>query len=171
MAQVIGGYDTNQEANQAALKKVTVTTSGTKNHLDVNLASVDVELGAVELKDGDTDTRLDIETDGTKNAAYVQANDLDIRDLASATDSVTVVATDLDIRALASATDSVTAVVTGATVTGMGGAVTEGTLTKQLVQDTNSEELLSHILEQIKIMNQHLMLITDVNITQNGEEN
>ncbi len=36
--------------------------------------SSDIELGAVEIKDGDSDTRLDVETDGTKNAAFIQAN-------------------------------------------------------------------------------------------------
>ena len=48
----------------------------------------DIEIGAVELKDGTTDTRADIKTDGTNNALFVQANDLDIRDLTSASDSI-----------------------------------------------------------------------------------
>lgn len=43
------------------------------------------------LKDGDSATLLDIESDGTKNAAFVQANDLDIRDLSSGSDSVSAV--------------------------------------------------------------------------------
>lgn len=38
----------------------------------------DIEIGAVELKDGDSDTRADIESDGSKNALFVQANDLDV---------------------------------------------------------------------------------------------
>jgi hypothetical protein len=41
---------------------------------DVTLNAGDIEIGAVEIKDGDTDTRLDVESDGTKNAAYVQMN-------------------------------------------------------------------------------------------------
>lgn len=45
---------------------------------------------ALTIKDGDSSTLLDIESDGSKNAAYVQANDLDIRDLSSASDSVAV---------------------------------------------------------------------------------
>ena len=54
------------------------------------LTTGDIEIGAVELKDGDSDTRADIESDGTKNALFVQANDLDIRDLTSASDDVSV---------------------------------------------------------------------------------
>src|SRR6056297_253258 len=46
------------------------------------------------------------------NEVTVNATDLDIRALESATDSVTVIATDLDIRALESATDSVTVIAT-----------------------------------------------------------
>jgi len=72
----------------------------------------DIEIGAVELKDGDSDTRADIETDGTKNALFVQANDLDIRDLTSASDSVECIqdtAADLNMTE-ASAADILTAV-------------------------------------------------------------
>ena len=51
--------------------------AGDDNRLpvDVELSSGDIQIGAVELKDGDTDTRADIESDGTKNALFVQAND------------------------------------------------------------------------------------------------
>ena len=59
-------------------------------------------------------------------------------------------------------TDTVT--VTGAvtaTVSGQGEAVTEGNKTKQLVQDFNSEQLLLMIVEELKIMNLHLMKMTD----------
>ena len=42
--------------------------------VDATLTVSDIEIGAVELKDGDTDTRADIESDGTKNALFVQAN-------------------------------------------------------------------------------------------------
>lgn len=47
--------------------------SVTGNKLDVNMSS-DIQIGAVEIKDGDSDTRMDVETDGTKNAAFVQIN-------------------------------------------------------------------------------------------------
>ena len=40
----------------------------------MTLSGSDIEIGAVEIKDGNTDTRLDVESDGTKNAAFVQAN-------------------------------------------------------------------------------------------------
>lgn len=53
--------------------------------------------------------------DGSAVIQPVSATDLDIRDLSSATDSVTVVATDLDIRDLAFATDKVD--VSGSSVT------------------------------------------------------
>lgn len=52
--------------------------------------SSDIQLGQVELKDGDSATVADIESDGTKNALYVQANDLDIRPLTSAGDTVSI---------------------------------------------------------------------------------
>jgi len=50
-------------------------SSGNRLPVDVELSSGDIQIGAVELKDGDTDTRADIESDGTKNALFVQAND------------------------------------------------------------------------------------------------
>jgi hypothetical protein len=80
--------------------------------------------GDVEIKIVDatvTSQKLAVESDGSINA-NVTATDLDIRDLAFATDkvdvsgsSVTVSATDLDIRDLAFATDSVD--VSGSSVT------------------------------------------------------
>lgn len=42
--------------------------------LSTNLSAGDIQIGAVEIKDGDSSTRLDVESDGTKNAAYVQMN-------------------------------------------------------------------------------------------------
>jgi len=77
--------------NRGKLKPALVDDDG---HLQVDLNSGDIQLGAIELKDGDSDTRLDVETDGTKNAAYVQANNLDIRDLAQATDGVAIYGSD-----------------------------------------------------------------------------
>lgn len=41
-----------------------------------DLSAVDIQIGAVELKDGDTDTRADIELDSTKNALFVQSQSL-----------------------------------------------------------------------------------------------
>jgi len=40
------------------------------------LNSGDIEIGAVEIKDGDSDTRLDVELDTTKNALFVQSETL-----------------------------------------------------------------------------------------------
>ena len=44
--------------------------------ISVSLDSSDIQIGAVEIKDGDSDTRLDVETDSTKNAAFVQSESL-----------------------------------------------------------------------------------------------
>ena len=44
--------------------------------ISVSLDSSDIQIGAVEVKDGDSDTRLDVETDSTKNAAFVQSESL-----------------------------------------------------------------------------------------------
>lgn len=41
MATFIGGYDTNAQSSQAALKKATQTTRSTKNRLDVSAELVD----------------------------------------------------------------------------------------------------------------------------------
>jgi len=40
------------------------------------LTTGDIEIGAVELKDGDSDVRADIELDSTKNALYIQSETL-----------------------------------------------------------------------------------------------
>jgi hypothetical protein len=121
--------------------------TSTDGALDVNLASplsIDVDLDHVEgdsVQIGDGVEIMSVNTDGsinvrisdgldaldinTNGSINVEASDLDIRDLAFATDSVTahqggtwtidsitndvtVIATDLDIRDLNSATDSVT---------------------------------------------------------------
>lgn len=50
-------------------------SSTNKLPVEATLEVGDIEIGAVELKDGDSDTRADIESDGTKNALFVQAND------------------------------------------------------------------------------------------------
>lgn len=46
------------------------------NPMPVEFSTTDIEIGAVEIKDGDSDTRLDVESSGTKNAAYVQSETL-----------------------------------------------------------------------------------------------
>lgn len=43
---------------------------------EVVLETGDIQIGAVEIKDGDTDTRLDVKVDGVKYAAYVQSESL-----------------------------------------------------------------------------------------------
>lgn len=58
-------------------KSVPVTNpDGTSIGSNITLKVSDIEIGAVEIKDGDTDTRLDVEADGGKNAAFVQSNSL-----------------------------------------------------------------------------------------------
>lgn len=52
----------------------------TDNPLPVSLAS-DVEIGAVEIKDGTTDTRAKVKTDGTDNAQVVTSNALKVKDI------------------------------------------------------------------------------------------
>jgi len=44
--------------------------------LKVNLEASDIEIGAVEIKDGTTDTRLTVGLDATKNAIFVQSESL-----------------------------------------------------------------------------------------------
>ncbi|OPX60572.1 MAG: hypothetical protein A4E25_00340 [Methanobacterium sp. PtaB.Bin024] len=43
---------------------------------DITLNASDIQIGAVELKDGETENRLTIEVDGTKYALYVQSESL-----------------------------------------------------------------------------------------------
>lgn len=107
---------------------ISSTNVSGKECIDVNVANdiaVDVDHTTDSVKIGDGTDFLAINADGSINAV-VTATNLDIRDLAFATDSVTahqggtwtidsitdpvtVQATDLDIRDLAFATDSVTA--------------------------------------------------------------
>lgn len=106
-------YNIFEEVSGNVALRTTATISG------------DVLIGAVEIKDADTDVRVDVKDDGTNSAMFVQANSLDIRPIASGSDSinvgaisdtvnvlqtadVNVTATDLDIRDLTSASDSVT---------------------------------------------------------------
>jgi len=55
-------------------KTVTITTVGSKEALDVNLVTGDIQIGAVELKDGESDTRAKIKSDGVDNALVVIQN-------------------------------------------------------------------------------------------------
>ncbi len=63
-------------ANLAGVKKQLDVINNTLENLDVTINAGDISIGAVEIKDGDSDTRLDVEADGNKNAAYVQSNSL-----------------------------------------------------------------------------------------------
>lgn len=63
------GYDTSA----GEWRRISVDADG-KLQIDATIETGDIEIGAVEIKDGDSDTRLDVESDGTKNAAYVQMN-------------------------------------------------------------------------------------------------
>lgn len=101
---------------------------------NITLNVSDIQIGAVELKDGDTDTRADIELDSAKNALFVQSETLataanqladghnvTVDNAAGASavniqdggNTITVDATNLDIRDLTSASDSVAAVQSG----------------------------------------------------------
>ena len=73
---------------------VAIYADPTTHELYVKLSAADIEIGAVEIKDGDSDTRLDVESDGSKNAAFVQANNLDIRDLTNSSDSILIYGSD-----------------------------------------------------------------------------
>ena len=113
-----------QDGDGTDLADVVVRTD-TKKALCVDVAS-DIEIGAVEIKNATSDDRAVVKNDGTDNALVVvqnvvptttvQATDLDIRDLAFASDAVdvsgssinaTVTATDLDIRDLDNTQDDI----------------------------------------------------------------
>ena len=63
MPQQLHGYEDNLNAKGSALREVTVTKQGDKAALDVALAS-DVQIGAVEIKDGTTDQRAGVTANG-----------------------------------------------------------------------------------------------------------
>lgn len=68
LQQVIAGNDVNLDKVIKAIENISV---------DINAG--DIEIGAVEIKDGDSDTRLDVEIDPvatTKNSAFVQSPSL-----------------------------------------------------------------------------------------------
>jgi hypothetical protein len=50
------------------------------------------------------------------------------------------------------------------------GEVLEGNASKISVTDNNAEELLSEVLKQLKIMNVHLSLMTDMNVSKQEVE-
>jgi|GEM_PF-4763167 len=66
------------EATLADVKTATETLAGTvisgRVQVDADLSGADIEIGAVELKDGTTDTRATIESDGVDNALVVKQN-------------------------------------------------------------------------------------------------
>jgi hypothetical protein len=96
-----------QLTNKDATKYNTLTTVGGKECLDVNLAGGDIQIGAVEIKNGTDDTRAVVKSDGTNNALVVTQNSVP---------TTTVTATDLDIRNLSRTTDSVKSEITGLNV-------------------------------------------------------
>ena len=61
-------------AAKADLDLLASTVSGGKVQIDANLTVSDIEIGAVELKDGATDTRVKIKTDGVDNALVITQN-------------------------------------------------------------------------------------------------
>lgn len=48
------------------------------NNISVDISPGDIQIGSVEIKDDDTDTRLSVENDGGKNAAFVQSNSMSL---------------------------------------------------------------------------------------------
>ena len=57
-------------------KVVTTTTAGTKEALDVNLVTGDISIGAVEIKDGTTDTRAIVDSTNSLKVFDAVANAL-----------------------------------------------------------------------------------------------
>jgi hypothetical protein len=139
--------------------------TSTAGALDVNLASpisIDVDLDhttgdSVQIGDG-VEIML-VNADGSINAV-VTATDLDIRDLDSATDSVTVLATDLDIRDLAFATDSVTA--------HQGGTWTIDSITNDVTVTATDLDIrdLAFATDSVDVSGSEVSISGDVNVTQ-----
>jgi len=65
--------ETLQTADYKGLKTVTDNGDGTAS-INTSLAGGDIELGAVEIKNGTDDTRAVVKTDGTNNALVVVQN-------------------------------------------------------------------------------------------------
>ena len=55
---------------------ITSTNVSGKQGLDVNMVGGDIQIGAVEIKDADSSTRVDVELDTTHNAMFVQSDTL-----------------------------------------------------------------------------------------------
>jgi hypothetical protein len=103
----------------------------------ISIDASDIQIGAVELKDGDTDTRADIESDGTKNALFVQANALPLPTGASTASNQTTIIGHVDgIEGLLTTIDSDTGTVAGA-VSGSEMQVDVITMPTVTVQATN----------------------------------
>jgi len=66
--------------------------------LKVNLETADIEIGAVELKNGTDDTRATISSDGFLNALFVQAHNLDVRDTEVSDNSMYIKDNTMDIK-------------------------------------------------------------------------
>ena len=72
-------HDDTAKARKVKLVDGTGTEVGTdsnKLEVEASLEVGDIEIGAVEIKDGDSDTRLDVELDSSKNASFVQSESL-----------------------------------------------------------------------------------------------
>ena len=138
MAQTLGGKVTNaNEKDDSPIKEVTTTEVGTKTGLDVNLTSGDIQIGAVEIKDGTTDARAKIKTDGTDNAQVVMANVLPLP--AGAATSAKQLADDHNVTANAGTNLNTSALATEATMTADLQAIednqTDGTQVTQLISE------------------------------------
>jgi len=106
--------DVATETTLSALNgKVPANLTVTSTRLLVDGSGVTQPISATNLDIRDLNSATDSVSAVVSGSVAVTATDLDIRDLNSATDSVTVLATNLDIRDLNSATDSVSAVVSG----------------------------------------------------------
>ncbi len=118
--------DTAVEANSRPLPVKLMGVTGPVNITagDLNV-DLDHTLSSIKIGDG-TDIML-VNTDGSLNALVTAVN-LDIRDLSSASDSVTVVASDLDVRDLVFASDKVD--VSGSSVSVSASALPTGAATE-----------------------------------------
>jgi len=73
MAQTLGGKATNanEPVDGSPIKEVTTTSAGTKTGVDVSIVAGDIEIGAIEIKDGTTDERANVVYDGFYSALAI----------------------------------------------------------------------------------------------------
>lgn len=107
--------NSRQITNETGVNYLAIDSNG---YITANLATGDIQIGAVELKDATSATRAVVKSDGTNNALVVTQNSVpthavtqsgtwNIGTLTSITNTVTVSATDLDIRNIDWATDDI----------------------------------------------------------------